>query len=102
MWANPVVGSTVSEMKSRRLRFELGSTQKIPRLQMSPTCIAVVVTAPLVHTACGGDAVRSNDCPAYKLQLQVGGYVLGLPVTGPAQPPASNLPDGPVGSVSLV
>src|ERR1700740_261391 len=102
MWANPVVGSTVSEMKSSRLRLEFGSTQKMPRLQMSPTCIGVVVAAPVVQTACEGAAVRFRDWPAYRFQLHVGGYVSGLPVTGPAQPPASNFPDGPVGSISPV
>src|SRR5260221_4540489 len=45
MCANPVVGSTVSLMKSRRWRFDVGSTHKMPRLQMSPTCIGVVVGA---------------------------------------------------------
>jgi hypothetical protein len=73
MCANPVVGSTVSEMKSSRFRFEFGSTQKMPRLQMSPICIGVVVTAPVVHVAMPVGDVRSSDWPAYRFQLQVGG-----------------------------
>src|ERR1044071_9759066 len=102
MCAKPVVGSTVSLLKSSRLRFEFGSTQKMPRLQMSPTCIGVVGTAPVVHVSCPGAAVRLSDCPASRFQLQVGGYVLGLPLPGPAQPPGSNFPSESVGSISFV
>ena len=61
MWAKPVVGSTVSLLKSSRFRFEFGSTQKMPRLQMSPTCVGVVVTAPVVQSAVLGGSVRSSD-----------------------------------------
>src|SRR5256714_8781626 len=64
MCANPVVGSTVSLLKSSRLRFEFGSTQKMPRLHMSPTCIGVVVTAPVVQTSLRGAAVKLSDWPA--------------------------------------
>jgi hypothetical protein len=53
--------------------FEFGSTEAIPRLQMSLTCIGVVVTAPVVHFAEPGAAARSSDCPANRFQLHVGG-----------------------------
>ena len=64
MWAQPVVGSIVSMLKSSRLRLEVGATQKIPRLQMSPTCTGVVVTWVLVKAACAGLRLRLADCPA--------------------------------------
>ena len=38
-------------MKSSRLRFELGARQKIPRLQMSPMWIGVVVICVGVQVA---------------------------------------------------
>jgi hypothetical protein len=59
--AKPVVGSTVSLSKSSRLRFEFGSRQKMPRLQMSPTCVGVVVTAPVVQVAMPVGDVRFSD-----------------------------------------
>src|SRR6266513_706825 len=60
MWAQPF-GSRVSEMKSSRLRFELGATQKMPRLQMSPMCIGVVVIWVVVQVALPGLKVRLVD-----------------------------------------
>src|ERR1051326_842668 len=71
--AQPVLGSIVSMLKSSRLRLEVGSTQKIPRLQMSPTCIGVVVTCVLVKAARAGLRERFTDCPATRFQLQAGG-----------------------------
>src|SRR5439155_559241 len=44
-------GSMSSMMKSSRLRFEDGARQKMPRLQMSTTCIGVVVMWVTVHVA---------------------------------------------------
>src|SRR5207247_10238907 len=72
MWAQPF-GSRVSEMKSSRLRLELGARQKMPRLQMSPTCIGVVVICVTAQVAAAGLAVRFTDCAAYRFQLQAGG-----------------------------
>jgi hypothetical protein len=45
----------------------------MPRLQMSPTCIGVVVIAPVVQTARLGEAVRFSDWPAQRFKLQIGG-----------------------------
>jgi hypothetical protein len=73
MCAQPVLGSIVSMLKSSRLRFEVGSTQKIPRLQTSPTCTGVVVTGVLVKVARAGLRVRLADCPATRFQWQAGG-----------------------------
>src|SRR5438093_8502857 len=100
MCAHPF-GSSVSMMKSRRLRLELGARQKMPRLQMSPTCIGVVVTWVTAQVADDGAAVRFRDWAAYRFQLQAGGYVVGLPLAGPgpAQPPGSALPNGSVGRI---
>src|SRR5438445_11651053 len=97
MCAHPF-GSSVSMMKSRRLRFELGARQKMPRLQMSPTCIGVVVILVIAHVALAGLNVRFTDCAAYRFQLQAGGSVGALPVAGPgtAQPPGSALPNASV------
>jgi hypothetical protein len=47
--------------KSSRFRFELGARQKIPRLQMSPMCIGVVVTCVAVQLAFAGLWVRVFD-----------------------------------------
>src|ERR1700757_729607 len=102
MCAKPVVGSTVSEMKSSRLRLGFGSTQKSPRLQMSPTCSGVGVAGLVSHAPGPAAAGRFSDWPANRFQLQVGGYVGGLPLPGPAQPPGSNLPSPSVGSISPV
>src|SRR5437899_2279270 len=60
-------GSSVSMMKSSRLRLELGATQAIPRLQMSPMCIGVVVIWVVVHVALAGLKLRFRDCPAFRL-----------------------------------
>src|SRR5213593_3853762 len=72
MWAQPF-GSRVSEMKSSRLRFELGARQKMPRLQMSPTCIGVVVIWVTVQLAALGLRFRFSDCPPKRFQLHAGG-----------------------------
>src|SRR5467141_3410608 len=72
MWAQPW-GSRSSLMKSSRLRLELGATQAMPRLQISPTCIGVVVTCVIVQIALPGLEVRFSDWAAYKFQLHVGG-----------------------------
>src|SRR5438309_10976323 len=103
MCAHPL-GSSVSVMKSSRLRFEVGYKQAMPRLQISPTCIGVVVTAEVVQVAAAVLEVRLNDCPAYRFQLHVGGYVVGLPLAGPgpAHPPGSAFPNGSVGRISGV
>src|SRR6266550_3914966 len=53
IWAHPD-GSSVSMMKSSRLRLELGARQKMPRLQMSPMCIGVVVIWVVVQVALPG------------------------------------------------
>ena len=63
MWAHPW-GSRVSWMKSRRWRFELAATQAIPKLQMSPICIGVVVISVVVQVALAGLAVRFSDWAA--------------------------------------
>src|SRR5438874_1129902 len=102
MWAQPF-GSRSSMMKSSRLRFELGAKQKMPRLQISPTCIGVVVICVTVQVAEAGLEVKLTDCPAYRFHWHAGGYVGGLPCAcGPAHPPASALPNGSVGSISVV
>src|SRR5207245_5937820 len=103
MWAHPD-GSSVSMMKSSRLRLELGARQKIPRLQMSPMCIGVVVIWVVVHVAVAGVKLRFRDCPAYRFQGQGGGYVMGFPFAGPgpAQPPGLALPNASVGTISGV
>src|ERR1700747_3004616 len=79
MCAQPV-GSIVSMLKSSRMRLEAGATQKIPRLQMSPTCTGVVVTWVRVKVARAGLAVRLTDCPATRFQLQAGGEGGGVAV----------------------
>src|SRR2546430_15891235 len=88
--------SRSSMMKSSRFRFELGATQKMPRLQMSPMCIGVVVIWVTAHVAPPGPALRFSDCAAYRFQLHAGGQGGGVPFAGPgpAQPPGSGLPDG--------
>src|SRR2546421_12505915 len=97
-------GSSVCMMKSSRLRLELGATQAIPRLQMSPMCIGVVVIWVVVHVALAGLKLRFRDCPAYRFQWQAGGYVVGFPFAGPgpAQPPGLALPNASVGTISGV
>ena len=62
-----------SMMKSSRLRFEDGARQKMPRLQMSPTCIGVVVIWVTVHVAPETPSDRFSDCPAKRFHLQAGG-----------------------------
>src|SRR2546421_149681 len=96
--------SSVSMMKSRRLRFELGARQKMPRLQISPTCIGVVVICVVVHVALDGPRFRFSDCAAWRFQLHAGGYVVGFPLAGPgpAHPPGSAFPNGSVGRMVLV
>src|SRR5437773_6561886 len=91
-------------MKSRRLRLDDGARQKMPRLQMSPTCIGVVVTWVVAHVARDGPRLRFTDCAAYRFQLHAGGYVVGFPLSGPgpAHPPGRNLPVASVGSISFV
>src|SRR5438132_5357897 len=103
MCAQPC-GSTASMMKSSRCRFELGARHAIPRLQMSPMCIGVVVICVPAQVAFAGLEVRVSDCAAYRFQLHVGGYVVGLPLAGPgpAQPPGLALPNGSVGMISVV
>src|SRR3982074_3465823 len=103
MWAQPW-GSRSSLMKSSRLRLELGATQAMPRLQMSPTCIGVVVSCVLVQAARAGLEVRFSDWAAYRFQLHVGGYVVGLPFAGPgpAQPPGLAFPKASVGMMAVV
>src|SRR5216117_2249421 len=100
MWAQPRL-SSASEMKSSRFRFELGATQKMPRLQTSPMCIGVVVTWLTAHVAAAVPFERFTDCAAYRFQLHAGGYVIGLPLSGPGppQPPGSALPRGSVGRI---
>src|SRR5438477_13112537 len=96
-------GSTASMMKSSRLRLELGATQKMPRLQMSPMCIGVVVICVADHEALLGLDVRLSDCAANRFHWQAGGQVGGLPpVPGPAQPPGSALPNGSEATMSGV
>src|SRR5258706_13933978 len=97
MWAQPRA-SSVSMMKSRRFRFEAGATQKIPRLQMSPTCIGVVVIWLTAHVAPDGPFARLSDCAAYRFHGQADGKVGGLPsAAGPARPPGSACPTGSAG-----
>src|SRR5438105_14597175 len=74
--------SRSSIMKSSRFRFELGATQKMPRLQMSPMCIGVVVIWVTAHVAPPVPAVRFSDCAAERVQLHAGGAVVGLPLSG--------------------
>src|SRR5436309_6057583 len=96
--------SSVSMMKSRRWRLELGARQKMPRLQMSPMCIGVVVICVVAHVAPAGPRLKLSDCAAYRFQLHAGGYVGGFPLAGPgpAHPPGSALPNGSVGRMVLV
>ncbi len=63
MWAQPLL-SIVSMMKSRRLRFDDGAMQKMPRLQMSPTCIGVVVIWLIPQVAPLTPLVRFSDWAA--------------------------------------
>src|SRR5258706_3175532 len=89
-------------MKSSRLRLELGATQAMPRLQMSPTCIGVVVIWLIVQVALPGLEVRFSDWAPYRFQLQIGGEGVGVPLAGPgpAQPPRVVFPKGSVGGVA--
>src|SRR5258706_7720196 len=100
MWAQPRL-SMASMMKSRRLRFDARPTQKMPRLQMSPTWTGVVVICETAHVALGTPFARFSDCPPYRFHVQAGGHVLGLPLAGPrpAPPPRSALPSGSVGRI---
>src|ERR1700740_814278 len=103
MCAQPC-GSVSSWMKSSRLRFELGATQKMPRLQMSPMCIGVVVICVTAHVAFDVPALRLVDVAAYRFHWHGAGYVVGLPLPGPgpAHPPASAFPNASVGTISGV
>src|SRR5487761_378844 len=103
MWAQPCE-SRSSLMKSSRLRLELGATHAIPRLQMSPMCIGVVVIWVLAQVALAVLKVRLSDWEAKRFQLHGGGYVVGFPFAGPgpAQPPGSALPNASVGRISGV
>src|SRR5256885_16400205 len=81
MWAQPLA-SRSSMMKSSRLRLELGARQKMPRLQMSPTCIGVVVIWVTLQVAPAVPLFRFTDCAANRFQLHAGGEVGGLPLAG--------------------
>src|SRR5205814_8128247 len=91
-------------MKSRRLRLDDGARQKMPRLQMSPTCIGVVVTWVVAHVARDGPRLRFTDCAAYRFQLQAGGYVVASPLAGPclAYPLGFAFPSAVVCGIVLV
>src|SRR5438105_11093539 len=65
--------SIVSMMKSRRLRFDAGAKQKMPRLQMSPMCIGVVVIGVTAQVAASTPLLRFRDCAPYRFQAQAGG-----------------------------
>src|SRR5207302_9886288 len=88
--------SSVSLMKSSRLRFELGAKHAMPRLQMSQMCIGVVVICVTAHVACDGPSERFTDRAAYRLHWHAGGYVEGMPAApDPAHQHVSACPHGP-------
>src|ERR1051326_3929376 len=102
MCAQPLA-SNASLMKSSRFLFDAGATQKMPRLQISPMCIGVVVIWLTAQVAALVPEVRLSDSAPYRFHWQAGGKVEGLPVaSGPAQPPGSALPSGSVGRISGV
>jgi hypothetical protein len=57
-----------------RLRFEVEARQKIPRLQMSPTCIGVVVTGQIAERIV--QALEAADESLAGLPAKVAGCVL--------------------------
>src|SRR5437588_7992874 len=98
MWAQPVIGSIASWMKSSRWRLLTSGTHAMPRLQMSPMCIGVLPVMLLTfHVALLGARLRLDDCAPYNAHLQASGYVGAFTAAWlPAQPPGSALPSGPV------
>src|SRR5579864_998527 len=99
MWAQPAL-SSVSLMKSRRLRLETVGTQAIPRLQMSPMCIGVDVIWVTAQLAAAVPEPRLSDCAPYRFHWHGPGY-FGL-TAGPAHPPGSAFPNGSVGTMAEV
>src|SRR6267143_7322373 len=70
MWLQPC-GSSADMLKSSRCRLEPARPiHAMPRLQMSPTCIGVLVIWVTAHAAPDGPACRFRDCAAKRFQGQ--------------------------------